>query len=102
MQTWNICLKKCTRVKVILKSYTEKKSKHTPSDYSLFTNCSFDETKNKLNYCRGKDCMEKFYKDLREYAMRIVNYEKKGMIALTDEETKFYKVSKFLKSLQHM
>ena len=26
------------------KSYTEKKNKHTPSGYSLFTNCSFDET----------------------------------------------------------
>ena len=27
------------------KSYTEKKTKHTPSGYSLFTNCSFDATK---------------------------------------------------------
>ena len=42
------------------KSYTEKKAKHTPSGYSLFTNCSFDETKNKLDFYRGKDCMEKF------------------------------------------
>ena len=29
------------------KSYTEKKIKHTPSGYSLFTNCAFDETKKK-------------------------------------------------------
>ena len=28
------------------KSYTEKKTKHTPSGYSLFTNCSFDDGKN--------------------------------------------------------
>ena len=27
------------------KSYTEKKTKHTPSGYSLLTNCSFDATK---------------------------------------------------------
>ena len=27
------------------KSYTEKKAKHTPSGYSLFTNCSFDAAK---------------------------------------------------------
>ena len=27
------------------KSYAEKKTKHTPSGYSLFTNCSFDATK---------------------------------------------------------
>ena len=26
------------------KSYTEKKTKHTPSGYSLFTNRSFDAT----------------------------------------------------------
>ena len=31
------------------KSYTEKKTKHTPSGYSLFTNCSFDEKNNKLD-----------------------------------------------------
>ena len=32
------------------KSYTEQKTKHTPSGYSLFTNCSFDVIKNKLNW----------------------------------------------------
>ena len=42
------------------KSYTEKKTNHTLSGYSLFTNCSFDSTKNKLDWYRGKDCMEKF------------------------------------------
>ena len=67
------------------KSYTEKKTKHTPSDYSLFTNCSFDATKNKLDCYRGKDCLEKFCK---EHSMRIVNYEKKEMILLTDELNK--------------
>ena len=30
------------------KSYTEKKIKHTPSGYSLFTNCSFNESKKTL------------------------------------------------------
>ena len=28
------------------KSYTETKTKYTPSGYSLFTNCSFDDEKN--------------------------------------------------------
>ena len=59
------------------KCYTEKKIKHTPSGYSLFTNCKFDAAKNKSDCYRGKDCMEKFCKDLRKHAMRIVNYEKK-------------------------
>ena len=36
------------------KSSTTKINKHTPSGYSLFTQCSFDTTKNKLDYFRGK------------------------------------------------
>ena len=31
------------------KSYTEKKTKYTPSGYSLFTNCLFNAAKNKLD-----------------------------------------------------
>ena len=56
---------------------TTKINKHTPSGYSIFTHCSFDESKNKLNYYRGKDCMKKFCKDLKEHVTRIINYEKK-------------------------
>ena len=47
-------------------SSTTKINKHIPSGYSIFTSCSFDESKNKLNYYRGKDCMKKFCKDLKE------------------------------------
>ena len=68
------------------KSSTTKINKHTPSAYSIFTNCSFDESKNKINYYRGDDCMKKFSKDLREHAMKIINYEKKKIIPLTTEE----------------
>ena len=53
------------------------KYKHTPSGYSLFTHCSFDNSENKLNYYRGEDCMNKFCKDLRTHATKIINYEKK-------------------------
>ena len=67
-------------------SSTTKINKHTPSGYSIFTSCSFDESKNNLNYYRGKDCMKKFYKDLKEHATRIINYEKKKIIPLTKEE----------------
>ena len=38
--------------------------------------------------------MEKFCKNLREHAMRIVNYEKKEMILITDEENKSYEKQK--------
>ena len=37
------------------KSSTTKISKDTPSGYSLFTCCSFDTTKNKLDYYRCKN-----------------------------------------------
>ena len=67
-------------------SSTTEIDKHTPSGYSLFTHCSFDKTRNKLDYYRGKDCMKKFCKDLREHATKIINYEKKKMIPLTKEE----------------
>ena len=39
-------------------SSTTKINKHTPSGYSLFTHCSFDTTKNKLDYY--KNCMKTF------------------------------------------
>ena len=42
------------------KSSTTKISKHTPTSYSIFTHCSFDKSKNKLNYFRGKDCEKVF------------------------------------------
>ena len=44
-------------------SSTTKINKHIPSGYSIFTHCSFDKSKNKLNYYRVKDCMKKFSKD---------------------------------------
>ena len=55
-------------------SSTIKINKHTPLSYSIFTHCSFDKSKNKLNYYRGKDCMKKFSKDLREHVSKIINY----------------------------
>ena len=56
------------------KSSTTKINKHAPSSYSLFIHFSFDVTKNNLDY---QDSMEKFCKDLKDYAAKIINYEKK-------------------------
>ena len=67
-------------------SSTTEINKHTPSGYSLFTHCSFDKAKNKLDYYREKDCIRKFCKDLRKHATKIINYEKKKMIPLTIKE----------------
>ena len=54
----------------------------------------FDATKNKLDCYKGEDCMEKFCKDVRDHAMKIINYEEKEMIPLTDKETKPYEKQK--------
>ena len=76
------------------KSSTTKINKHTPSGYSIFTNRSFDESKNKISYYRGDDCMKKFSKDLRKHSIKIINYEKKKMISLTTEEKVHYNKQK--------
>ena len=39
--------------------------------------------------------MEKFCKDLRDQAMKIINYEKKEIIPLTDEEKQSYEKQEF-------
>ena len=70
-------------------SSTTKINKHTPSGYSVFTHCSFDESKNKLNYYRGKDCMKKFSKDLREHASKIINYEKEKDDSINNRRKKY-------------
>ena len=69
---------------------TTKINKHTASGCSLYTHCSFDVTKNKLNYYRGRGNMKNFCKDLKEHAIKIISYEKKEMIPLTIGECKSY------------
>ena len=64
------------------------KINNTPSGYSLFTQCSFDTTKNKLDYYSDINCMKNFCLDLREHATKIINYEMKEMIPLTKKEEK--------------
>ena len=58
------------------------------------THCSFDESKNKLNYYRGDDCTKIFCKDLREHATKIINYEKKKMMLLTTKEEIYHNKQK--------
>ena len=59
-------------------SSTAEINKNADSGNSLLTNCSFDAAKNKLDRYRGKDCMKKLSKDLREYTTKIINYEKRN------------------------
>ena len=78
---------KCTHVKIILKNLTQKKNyAYTFWLLITLTQCSFGATKNKLDCYGGKYCMERFSKDLKEHATKIIYYEKKEIIPLTDEE----------------
>ena len=52
----------------------------------MFIRSSFDKKENKLNYYRGKDCIEELCKKLKESATEIINCEKKVMVPLTHEE----------------
>ena len=60
----------------------------------MFIRCSFDKKENKLNYYRGKDCIEKLCKKLKESANEIINREKKEIIPLTNKEIKSYEKQK--------
>ena len=40
--------------------------------------------------------MERFCRNLKEHATRIINYEKKEMIPLTDKKDKSYEKQKFV------
>ena len=60
----------------------------------MFIRCSFDEKENKLNYYRGKDCIEKLCKKLKESANEIIDCEKKELIPLNHEENNLYNEQK--------
>ena len=72
-------------------SYTERKALHEPSGYALTLVSSFDSKQNKRSFYRGKDYVKRFCVDLIELGTKIVNYEQKEMMPLTDRENKFYK-----------
>ena len=60
----------------------------------MFKKCSFNEKENKLDYYWGKDCIEKFCKKIKERAMEIINYKKRDMKPLIQEENNRYNEQK--------
>ena len=72
-------------------SSTTKINQHIPSGHSIYTNCSFDKSNNKISYYRGEDCMKRFCKDLKDHATKIIDFKRKIMIPLTKEEEDNYK-----------
>ena len=56
--------------------------------------CSFDATRNRDYFYRGKDCIENFCTKLKELGIKIINYREKEMMPLTDGENKSYEKKK--------
>ena len=77
------------------KNYSEKLSKtkageHIPCKSSMSTIWTFDGIENKHDEYKGEDCKQKFCESLREYAMKIINFDKKKIKPLTNEEYELY------------
>ena len=47
---------------------------------------TFDSMENKNNVYRGEDCMKKFCESLREHTVKIINFEKKKILPLINEQ----------------
>ena len=71
-------------------SSATKVSGHSPSGFSMCTISSFRSIENKHHVYRGKDCMEKFFEFVREYAMKIINFKTKKMKLLSKEQQESY------------
>ena len=73
-------------------SSTSKVGEHVPSGLSMSTISSFKSIENKDDVYRGKDCMKKFCKFLREHAIKMI-YLKKVKL-LTKEQQESYENAK--------
>ena len=56
--------------------------------------CSGDDTKNRRYFYRGKDCIEKFCKDLKELGTEIINFKEKEIMPLTNKDIESYQKQK--------
>ena len=82
------------------KSSTTKVGEHIPCGYSMSTIWTFDGIVNKHDVHRGEDFMKTFCESLREYAMKVTNFEKKKMIPLTKEQLELFEKPKNMLHLQ--
>ena len=72
------------------KSSANKINELTPSSFSLSMHCSFDK-RQKINLIiKNLENMKNLCLYLREHATKIISYEKKEIIPLTNKEIKIY------------
>ena len=67
-------------------SFTTKVSEHISPGFSMSAISWSRRVENKHDVYRGKDCIKKFCKFLREHAMKLINFKKRKMRLLTKEQ----------------
>ena len=73
--------------KTILKyCLQQKKGEYIPCEYSMSTIWTFSDIENKHDVYRSEETIKIICESLREYIMKIINFEKKEMILLTNKE----------------
>ena len=75
-------------------SSTTKANEHIPPGFLVSTISLFKAIEYKHNVYSGKDCMKAFCESLRECAMKMINFEKKKMRLLANEQQKSYENAK--------
>ena len=75
-------------------SFTTEISKHEACRFSIIKKSQLTDIKGKKTYYRGEDCMAKDYKKLKEWVMKIVNYEMKEMLPLTTGQKEYHEKQK--------
>ena len=71
-------------------SFTIKKIIDRPSGFSMLTSYAFDKSLNKPICYRGKDCLAKFSKALKDEANKIISIKQKPMDPLKNQERESY------------
>ena len=72
------------------KSSTTKVGEHIPCGYSMCTIWTFDGIENKQDLYTSECFLQKNCESLGKHAMKIINFEKKKIIPLTNEEYESY------------
>ena len=62
--------------------------------FSLSTISSFKNIENNHDVYRGEDCMKNICECLKKHARRIINFKKKKMKFLTNEQQESYEMAK--------
>ena len=78
------------------KNNPESSSKTKVSEYipSCLQYLHLEAQQYKHDVYRGKDCIKKFYKFLRKHVMKIINFKKKKMKLLIEEQQESYENAK--------